>query len=148
MKEQYTTYTIKAKTSSDVWVFKYHLNGDLYSFTILDGKLSQRQARWLFMEGNFPVIEKMIGDWQLKLKANFEITIGFPDISFEAFWEAYAHKTRKAETREDWKKLTDADKIKALEGIRRYNNHLRLNTWKTKVDPNRYLKKRRWEDEF
>lgn len=144
----YTTYTIKAKTSTDIWVFNYHLNGQLHSFTILEGALSEKQAKWLFVMGNFPHQESMVKEWQTKLKANFEIQIGYPDTSFEAFWNAYGLKTRKVETQQLWAKLKEGDRIKALEGIRRYNNHLRLFQWKSKVDPNRYLSKRRWEDEF
>lgn len=148
MMEQYTTYTVKAKTSTDVWVFKYHLNGILYEFKVLDGMLSKTQAEWLFMKGNFPYVEGMIGEWAAKLKQNFTITVGLPDLSFESFWEAYGNKVRKIQTQAAWKKLKDADRLKALEGVRRYDHHLQRNTWKNKMDPNRFLKERRWLDEF
>lgn len=146
--EQVTTYTVKAKNSPSVWVFKYHLNGVLFEFKVLDGILTQRQVVWLFKDGHFPHGEAMIQSWQQHLKKNFEITVGMPDTSFEALWETYGNKVRKVQTQKEWKKLKEADRLKAFDGIRRYNNHLRLNTWKSKMDPNRFLKERRWEDEF
>lgn len=144
--DQLTTYTVKSKADGFVWVFKYHLNGDLESFKIVDGTLSQRQARWFFKEGNFPFVEGLIKGWQAQLRKNFEVTIGYPDLDFDAFWAAYAHRPRKAETKDYWKKMNDADKIKALSGLRGYNNFLRLESWRTKIDAIRYLKKRIYED--
>lgn len=145
---QLTTYNIKSREDGFVWVFKYHLNGDLASFEILDGALSLKQRKWLFVQGHFPALEGMIKDWQKKLRANFQITVGEPDLSFEAFWLAYGHKTRKKQSEAFWKKMTKADRFKAFLGIRNYNNHLQLNPWKTKVDPIRFLRDRRYEDEY
>jgi hypothetical protein len=82
------------------------------------------------------------------MRKHFDITIGFPDTSFEAFWNAYAHKVHKIPARKEWKKLKEADRIRALDGIRRYNNHLRLHTWKNKMDAKRYLKEKCWADEY
>ena len=140
------TYTVKSKADGFIWVFKYHLNGDLESFCIMDGSLSQRQARWLFQEGNFPFMEHLIKGWQQRLKKNFEVTVGLVDITFDAFWQAYRHRPRKAETQDYWKKMKESDKIKALSGLRGYDNFLRLESWRTKIDAIRYLKKRIYED--
>lgn len=145
---QLTTYNIKSRADGFVWVFKYHLNGALASFEILDGALNSTQRKWLFENGHFPAVEAQIKDWQKKMRANFEVTVGEPDLSFDAFWQAYGHKTRKKQTEAYFKKMSQADRFKAFLGIRRYNNHLQLNSWKTKVDPIRFLKDRRYEDEY
>ncbi|MDO6808104.1 hypothetical protein Q4603_05775 [Zobellia galactanivorans] len=131
-----------------MWVFKYHLNGTLRSFTVLDGMLDQQQMSWLFGKNNFPYTEEHMHLWQQKLKKHFIIEVGMPDTSFEAFWNTYGHKVHKQDAMKAYKKLNDADRIKALDGIRRYNNHLRLNTWKNKMDAARYIKGKVWEDEF
>lgn len=146
--QQLTTYTVKANNSDHVWVFKYHLNGILYQFTSLGSMLTTSQVQWLFIKGNFPYHETTIGEWYQKLKKNFTIEKGLPDTSFEAFWDSYGNKVHKIQARTEWKKLKDADRIKALDGIRRYNDHLRLNTWKNKMDAKRYIKEKIWEDEF
>jgi hypothetical protein len=147
-QEAVVTYTVKARNSPDVWVFQYHLNGTLRSFTVLDGRLSPKQTAWLFSQGNFPYEEEHMGQWRAKLKKNFSIEQGLLDTSFAAFWNAYAHKVHKIEAERAWNKLKEADRIKALEGTRRYNDHLRRNTWKNKMDAKRFLKEKIWEDEF
>lgn len=148
MSEQLTTYTVKSRSDGFVMVFKYHLSGELYSFELLEGALREEQKKWLYEAGNFPHSQHLLEGWTKTLKKHFEITVGLPQLTFEAFWGAYGLKTRKKETEASWNRLSEADRFKALEGIRRYNNHLRLNTWKNKLDPIRYLKQRRWEDEL
>ena len=150
MMQQLTTYTAKSRLNGFVMVFRYHLEGNLQSFEILEGTLLKKQIDWFFSSGNFPYYESMIKSW-LKgdMRKHFEIVIGEPDLSFEAFWELYGHKTRKKETQDHWEKKMDAaERIKTFMGLKKYNNHLRLNTWKNKVDPIRYLKHKRYEDEF
>ncbi|WP_394749501.1 hypothetical protein [Spongiimicrobium salis] len=148
MKEQYTTYTVGAKQRPDIWVFKYHLNGVLKSFEVLEGVLGDKQVEWLFRRGNFPYRQSQIEKWPTDLKDYFKVDVGLPDISFDAFWESYGQKTKKTRSSTLWKKLSDADRIKALEGIRRYNNYLRLHNGIAKMNPDTYLYQRRWEDEF
>lgn len=143
-----TTYTVKAKNANNVWVFKYHLNGTLHSFLVLDGILTPKQVKWLFEAGNFPHCQEAMQVLATKFKPHFDISIGLPDVTFEAFWEAYEQKTKKTRSQQLWKKLKDADRIKALEGIRRYNNYLRARNGIAKMNPDTYLHQQRWEDEF
>ena len=147
--EQYTTYTVKSKQDGFIWMFKYHLNGSLKGFNILEGQLSPKQSQWLFATGHFPVNQTIIEQvWLKKLKANFEITIGAPNTSFDAFWDAYAKKVKLTRSKQLWKKLNEATRLKALDGIRRYNNYLRANNGIAKANPDTYLSQHRWEDEF
>jgi hypothetical protein len=145
-----TTYTVKSKQDGYVWQFKYRLNGDLKAFEILEGKLSVTQMKWLFSQGNFPATEiVMKTGWIPKLRKNFEIEVGEPDLSFDAFWNAYAHKVgKKVMAENSWKKLGRATKIKALMGIKRYNNHLRLHPGVAKAHPSTYLNQEYWENEW
>ncbi|KQC30195.1 hypothetical protein [Flagellimonas eckloniae] len=148
--EQLTTYTVKAKNREDVWVFKYHLNGVLRSFEVLEGILGEQQIKWLFRAGNFPYIETQVKNFMTNknLKPFFEVTIGLPDTSFEAFWSLFGKKQKRIDSERLWKKLSLADRIKALEGVRRYDNWLRLNNGIAKCLPDSYLRKKRWLDEF
>ena len=116
-------YTIKSKKNGYVWQFKYTLGGDFVSFEILEGKLSAKQVSWLFggtnekgnfQEGKFPIVESTIKVWQTRLKDNFEITIGEPDLSFENLLKIYPTNplSKKKIALERFEILTKAQKIK------------------------------------
>ena len=146
---QFTTYTIKSKQNGFIWQFKYLLNGDLKSFEIVEGKLSATQMKWLFAGANFPTIESIMKTvWMKELKQNFEITIGDPDLSFDAFMEAYGYKVKRVMAERAWKKLNKADHIKAFLGLKGYNNHLKRNNGIAKAHPSTYLNQRYFEDEW
>lgn len=117
------TYTIKSKLNGYVWLFKYTLNGDFVSFEILEGTLKPNQVKWLFggkdesekfTDGHFPIVESTIKVWQQKLKDNFEITIGEPDLTFENLLKVYPHNplSKKKIAAERFEKLTKAERIK------------------------------------
>lgn len=145
-----TTYTVKSRQDGYVWQFRYDMGGNLLGFDILEGRLSVRQLKWLFSGGNFPATEiVMKTGWIPKLRKNFEISVGEPDLSFDAFWNAYANKVGKKKMAENsWKKLGKAIRIKALLGIRKYDNHLRLNPGIAKAHPSTYLNQEYWENEW
>jgi hypothetical protein len=69
-------------------------------------------------------------------------------ITFEMFWDRYAKKINKDRCDRLWKRLTEAEKAKAWLGLNRYLYHLALNTWKTKADPETYLSKKYYENEW
>jgi hypothetical protein len=119
--EKLTIYTVKAKTAPDIWVFKYHLNGVLASVEFLNVELSEKQINWLFLKGNFPYNETKIKHWQT-LKANFEIKVNMPEITFDLFWKLYPYNAlaKKKTALERWNKLSDANKIKIILKIPEY----------------------------
>lgn len=145
-----TTYTVKSRKDGFIWQFKYHLNGNLYSFTVLEGSLNGKQMKWLFGAANFPTLESIMKTiWMPQLRKNFEITVGEPDLSFEAFWNAYANKVGKKKMAENtWKKLSKANKIKALMGIKKYDNNLRLHPGVQKAHASTYLNQEYFNNEY
>ncbi|TLP81378.1 hypothetical protein [Maribacter sp. ACAM166] len=149
--EQLTTYTVKAKHRPDVWVFKYHLNGVLKSFEVLDGIMEPKQINWLFNNGNFPYMEataKELSKIRNKEKQLvFDVAVGLPLLTFQAFWDAYGHKRKITRSKLLWAKLNDATKLKAIDYISRYNNYLRNHNGIAKCNPDTYLHQRQWEDE-
>lgn len=147
MKQNVTTYTVKSKNYPDIWVFKYHLNGVLASFEVLEGTLNERQVRWLFDYRHFPYQEHMISAWE-KMITNFEIHKDLPDLTFEAFWEAYDQKVKKVMAEKAWEKMTPADRIKAFIGIKGYNNYLQRKNGIQKAHASTYLNQRYFEDEW
>lgn len=152
MIEQFITYTVKGRNSSVLWQFKYHLNGDFFSFTILEGELSGHQMHWLFSAKNFPTTDNLMQIMWLKDKditSKLDINKIDPDISFDAFWNAYDNKVGKKKMAENyWKKMSKADKIKALMAIKRYNNNLRLTPGIQKAHPTTFLNQEYYNNEY
>jgi hypothetical protein len=118
------TYTIKSRSDGYIWQFKYHLNGILAEFKMLDGVLSETQINWL--KANYPFYEADVKQWQEKLKSNFEINIGEPDLSFSALWELYAHKVKRIESEKRYNKLKEADKLKIFFTVPGYKYYLQV----------------------
>jgi hypothetical protein len=69
-------------------------------------------------------------------------------ISFEQFWKEYNHKVKKIRAKEAWDKLSEADQVKAFYGIAAYDKFLKKGGWRSKVDADRYLKERYFENEY
>jgi hypothetical protein len=69
-------------------------------------------------------------------------------VSFEMFWERYAHKVNKKRCMQLWDKLSEANKVKAFAGLNPYLRHLQYNTWKNKADPETYLRNQYWLNEY
>ena len=73
--------------------------------------------------------------------------VGF-EISFEQFWKKYDKKINKVRCVALWNKLSAGDRLKAYLGIDKYNAYLRKEGWRTKLDPENYLRNRAWENEY
>lgn len=70
-------------------------------------------------------------------------------ITFEMWWERYNLKHNKARCLAIWNsKLSEADQVNAFYKLGTYERHLALNSWKTKADPDTYLRQRYWESEW
>lgn len=141
--EALTTYTVTGTNTNIVWQFKYHLNGLLAEFKLIEGELDSKQINWLFKLGKFPYMESQIKAW--KAIKNFSIEIGEPDLSFELFWKMYRHPIKKIDTQKFWDKMPIKDKRAALDYIKTYDNYLQRKGV-AKTNPHRYLNKRYWED--
>lgn len=144
--EKYKTYTIKARKTRSIWIFKYHLDGTLHSFNVLDGAFNRKAADWLFVGGRFPYTEEVMIKFQRSFKAYFDVEVGIPDITFDYFYELYGKKTTKKQSSDYWRKMKESDRIKAVLSVKRYSNNCKFAN-RTLVDPVRYLKHRRYDDE-
>ena len=147
-KSNLKTYTVTHRATKKVWVFKYNIHGDLRSFEPLDGRINDELAMYMFGGMKFPYNEDRMGLFKKHLKKQFEIDVNELEYDFDLFWNEYAHKTRNKETKDYWKKMSVEDRVKAVKGVRKYKNFLRLNSWRSPVDPIRYLKREMFNDEF
>jgi hypothetical protein len=90
----------------------------------------------------FPELLERIGNYK-SLKIAEDI-----DLSFESFWNKYTYKVgAKEASKKLWGKLTDDEKYAAISKIKEYDKYI-VRTGIAKVYPERYLKHRRWENEF
>lgn len=69
-------------------------------------------------------------------------------VSFEQWWNRYELKRNRDRCLKLWNKLSTADQVNAFFKLPMYLRHLSLNPWKTKADPDTYLRNRYWESEW
>ena len=70
------------------------------------------------------------------------------DVSFEAFWNAYAYKVgNKSRVQKKWNLLPEKERILAIGAIARYKRFAESKRIE-RVYPETYLDQRRWENEF
>lgn len=119
------TYTVKMQ-SGDIWQFKYNLKGVLIYFKVVEGDISEKQEKFLYLDGKFPWKEAQIKKWSELYKKTI-VEIGEPDLSFATFWKMYPPNplSKKKLAQERYNKLKEADKIKLLMKIPEY---IRLKT--------------------
>lgn len=139
-----TTYTVKMKTGG-VWQFKYNLKGVLIFFNVMEGDLTDKQEKFLYLDGKFPWKETQIKQWS-KLYPHATVEIGEPDLSFENFWKRYDLKVKKENSEKAWNKLPDADKIKCFLRLKKYNAILAV-TGQAKAHLVTWINQKRYNDE-
>lgn len=134
-------YILTSKQLEGSLLFEYE-NGIIKQFTN-EAKMTVPQLKWL--ADHFPVAEKMLikmarqYGWQLR-----EVQ---QDLSFEAFWNRYAYKVgNKKRAERLWNKLSEANKIKALNYLSYYDGFLLNNPSINKLYPETYLNQERWNN--
>ena len=145
--EQFRTFTIKSKKKLGSWFFRFNLDGTLYSYTVLKGTLTVQQACWLFKGGHFPICIEDMKAFQHNFRNDFIIEETVPEMNFSYFWESYDKKVLKKQASDFWKKMKETDKILAITGIKKYRQYCEGKKQDLQ-DPIRYLRNRRYEDEY
>jgi hypothetical protein len=75
------------------------------------------------------------------VEADFEVT-------FDMFWKKYNKKINKSRCILLWGKLNKAQQVQAYFGIDPYDKFLKKEHWRTKADPETYLRNQYWENEY
>ncbi len=75
------------------------------------------------------------------------VEVDYP-VTFQMFMDAYKKKVRRVRAEAIWNKLSKLDQIKAINGIKKYDSYLLRVSWRTKADPDTYLKQEYWNDEW
>ena len=69
-------------------------------------------------------------------------------VTFEMFWNVYNKKINKIRCTPLWGKLSKTEQIAAFMGVKKYDRYLQRENWRTKADPENYLRNRMWENEW
>jgi hypothetical protein len=80
--------------------------------------------------------------------SHLTIVEGTFEISFDMFWQKYDKKINRKRCEPLWLKMNMSDRVSAFMGIDAYNKYLRRDSWRTKADPEKYLRDRYWENEW
>ena len=70
------------------------------------------------------------------------------EVKFEMFWDKYKRKINRKRAEALFNKLSQSDQVKAYYGIDGYNKFLKSEGYRSKQDPDTYLTKRTWENEY
>lgn len=112
---------------------------DFSSCTLTD----QQYSHFLFsMLYNVDEVE-LIG---AKLPAT--IIEGDFEVTFEMFWKKYNKKINKLRCIHLWAKADKTKQVKAYFGITAYDKFLKQESWRSKADPETYLRNEYWENEY
>ncbi|MBL7779961.1 MAG: hypothetical protein JNM22_02005 [Saprospiraceae bacterium] len=101
--------------------------------------------------------------WMLSIVAPEEQNAGFAaknfsfvkveeipmEVSFPVFWDTYGYKVGRLQAEQQWNKLTRADQARAIMQAPRYHQWRKQKSPPQEaLHPERYLKNRRFDDEF
>ena len=70
------------------------------------------------------------------------------EVSFDMFWKAYNLKHNRLRAVKLWDKLSKTDQVKAYYGIPVYDKFLKKENWRSKADPETYLRNKMYENEY
>ena len=123
----------------------YGPDGMLLLFDVQGTNMAASQVD--YFKRHCPTVISKVDEFKSQFNTLTVVEEGY-DITFEMFWERYGRKVHANRCEPLWKKLSVGDRVKAFTGILAYDRHLSTNTWKSKADPEAYLKKRYWETEW
>jgi len=133
-------YVVTSKFFEGEMVYGYNSEGILVFFEN-KAELQTEHLNWLFK--NFPVVDNQLPKTFPKSKIT-EAT----DLTFEAFWEAYAYKVGdKRAAAKAWRQLGESERLAIFEHLPKYNYHLKT-TGVGKAYPSTFLNQRRWENQY
>jgi len=146
-----TTYTVTLVKEVIVWEFKYSLNGDLLSFKVLEGVLSNAHMIWMFTKGNFPATEAIITtNWSTKEYAKlFEVKKGDFDYTFDAWYNYFANKVGKLkQTKNAFNKLSKGEIILLWKGTHGYKKYLQYNQEQSVQYPSTFINQESYKNDW
>lgn len=69
-------------------------------------------------------------------------------ITFDMFFDKYAERINKDRCLKVWNRMNNADRTLAYTKLYLYERHLKILTWKSKANPETYLKSKFWLNDW
>lgn len=124
----------------------YGADNKLLSVDFQAAELTMAQTLWLMK--SIPVQYDAVAFLESLSAAKLEFVHSAFEVTFDMFWVKYDKKINKARCLTIWNRLSKVKRAKAYFGITSYNAHLSKNQWKTKADPETYLIKEMYENQY
>lgn len=70
------------------------------------------------------------------------------EVSFDMFWKKYNRKINKSRCILLWGKMNSTQQLQAYFGVDDYDKYLKKEGWRSKADPETYLRNSYWENEY
>ena len=70
------------------------------------------------------------------------------EVNFDMFWKAYNKKLNRLRAVAIWNKISKTEQVKAYYGIPIYDKYLKKESWRSKADPETYLRNKMYENEY
>jgi hypothetical protein len=126
----------------------YGLDSKLVLIDFIHADLNENQTQ-VFKE-RCPVVftdqKELIAAF--KAKGELKVVEQGLTITFDMFWNDYSLKRNRDRCEKFWSKLSEAEQVEAWAGVKPYQRHLALNTWKTKADPDTYLRNKYYRNDY
>ena len=130
----------------------FGLDGKLLFIDFLKASLTDEQIQFFKEKCPASLIDPGIGAESL-LASNFGksklniVQQGY-FVTFEQWWTRYNLKRNRERCEKLWSKMSEADKAAAFFKLGMYERHLSLETWRTKAEPDTYLRNRYWDNDW
>jgi len=137
-------YLIEFTRSAASALLEYNESGYLVKYELTPG--SFEKAQFEYFAERFPSKEEHIQIWLNWKVANVKIRKVQEDLSFENFYNTYAHKvSKKSRAEAIWSKMPDTERAKAIKFIQVYDVRLRSSGVNKKY-PETYLNTMEWNN--
>lgn len=137
-------YLITFEKQNATALCEYNELGYLVRYELTPGAFEDKQFEYLAQK--FPRKLVHIEQWKQAKLPNVTIRIAEEDLSFERFYDLYAHKVSKRSRAENiWKAMPNTERAKALAYIAKYERYL-LDSGVNKKYPETYLNAQLWNN--
>lgn len=137
-------YLIEFKKSAASALLEYNDQGYLIKYELEPGAFEKAQFEYFL--SRFPRNIDFLNKWKTEGPAGTKVKLVEEDLSFEAFYDAYANKVSKKATAEKiWNKMPDSERVKAIKYIQVYDQRLRQTSINKKY-PETYLNHQEWNN--
>jgi hypothetical protein len=137
-------YLMKFTNNQASVMLEFNDESKLVKLDFIFGSLSDQQIDFFLQR--FPKNIEIVEKWIAAKFKNIYINKVEEDLSFDTFYNTYAHKVSKKSVAEKiWNKMADIEKVKAIKHIQVYDQYLKTSNVNKKY-PETYLNSEMWNN--